>query len=281
VQHNNVDDSAWSLKIARADEHIADLRELVDVYLSSGAYRLKPERDQGVSRLRLHIDRQPPPQWSPIIGDALHNLRSALDARVVAVARDLVDRDLTDDEERPLALPLTTRHRDFRRATRQWSHALGEQPAATLVRIVSHLQRFGDPSPWRSEHLGIAGDADDAAHLHNDLVARLLRLGRLSNVDKHRRVHVALVAIGGLGGWGDVTGEHWWVEPGPLRDGEIIARVTVPAGHTFGDLSGWLRIGLPDTPVTLGLADDLDNLRYFTNEALDVIGHEARLSASR
>jgi len=141
---------------------------------------------------------------------------------------------------------------------------------------VSHLQRFGDPSPWRSQHLGVADNPEDAADLHGHLFARLLRLGRLSNVDKHRRVHVALIAIGGLAGWGEVPRGHWWVEPGPLRDGEIIARVTIPTGYTFSDLSGWLRIGLPDTPVTLGLADDLENLRYFTSEALDVIEHEAR-----
>ena len=61
-------DTAWSLKLDRAGEHLAQLRGLVAAYLASDAYRLVPERDEHESRLRLHIDRQPPPQWSPIIG---------------------------------------------------------------------------------------------------------------------------------------------------------------------------------------------------------------------
>lgn len=261
--------------MARAGEHINHLGALVAAYLESGAYRLVPERDENESRLRLHIDRRPPSQWSPIIGDVLHNLRSALDARLVAVAGDLVGRHLTDEEERSLALPIMGLRRDFLNITRPWTRALGQQVADTLRRIVLHLQPFGDPSPWRSRHLGLADDEAEAANMHGHLTRSLTRLGRLSNIDKHRRVHVTVLAPGGVTAFGDVPGQLWWVGPGPLRDGAVMARVTVPTGYIFGDLTGTLRIGLEDTPAPFGLAEDIDDLRYYVGQALDVIEHEA------
>lgn len=247
-------EAPWSLKMARAGEHIEHLRGLVAAYLGSGAYRLVSERDENESRLRLQIDRQPPSNWSPIIGDVLHNLRSALDSRVVAVAGDFVGRDLTDDEERSLALPITARRRDFLNVTRPWTGAVGEQHAETLRRVVLHLQPFGDPSPWRGRHLGIVDDDAQAAGPHRHLTRRLARLGRLSNIDKHRRVHVTVLAPGTVAAFGDVPGRLWWVGPGPMHDGAVMARVMVPAGYTFGDLTGNLRGGLDDTPAPLGLA---------------------------
>jgi hypothetical protein len=187
-----------------------------------------------------------------------------------------VGRDLTDDEERPIALPLAATAREFTDSTRRWSRALGDKPSATLRRIVRHLQPFGDPSPWRSQHLGIADADTDAADLHGHLTRRLARLGRLSNVDKHRRVHVTVLAPGGVAAFGDVPGNLWWVGPGPLHDGAVMARVIIPSGYTFGDLSGSLRVGLDDTPPPFGLDDDLDNLQYHVGQALDIMEHEAQ-----
>ena len=51
-------------------------------------------------------DTSIPVEWSAIVGDALHNLRSALDCFVVGLAESNLARALTADEERRLQFPI-------------------------------------------------------------------------------------------------------------------------------------------------------------------------------
>src|ERR1700722_15469893 len=80
------------LKLRRANKHIADINSLLSTFSDSDFYRLSIENDarQGTNFLRIDIDESgfPVDDAALIIGDALHNLRSALDQlyyRVVVV----------------------------------------------------------------------------------------------------------------------------------------------------------------------------------------------------
>jgi hypothetical protein len=71
-----------TLKIERANEHIAHLDSLLETFIHSGFYDLAVEKDtdSGKNFLRLTIKiALPAERYALIIGDALHNLRSALD----------------------------------------------------------------------------------------------------------------------------------------------------------------------------------------------------------
>jgi len=68
-------------KVERAKEHIAHLKQEVDVFLKSEPYVVLAENDEktGDRVFRVHIVRNIPMRLSIIAGDAIHNLRASLD----------------------------------------------------------------------------------------------------------------------------------------------------------------------------------------------------------
>jgi hypothetical protein len=79
------------LKIERARKHFDDLIRSINSYVddkSAYSIELEMDREKGVHTFRLRIHRAPPlEEWSLLIGDCLHNLRSALDHLFWALIR--------------------------------------------------------------------------------------------------------------------------------------------------------------------------------------------------
>ena len=73
------------LKLARANDHLEVLRDEIDSFLGTADAEkpygsvLQKDDETGKRRLCASVHRRPPPQISILIGDCLHNLRSALD----------------------------------------------------------------------------------------------------------------------------------------------------------------------------------------------------------
>jgi hypothetical protein len=69
------------LKIDRANEHIANLKATLAGFLKTNFYRLHVEKDpcDGANKLKFEVINSIPREVSLIIGDAIHNLRAALD----------------------------------------------------------------------------------------------------------------------------------------------------------------------------------------------------------
>jgi len=75
------------LKIKRANQHIEELRVILNDFLQTDFYRRRVESDKQAGRHTLTFEAQPFPDCIPlIVGDAMHNLRTALDF----VAYDIV-----------------------------------------------------------------------------------------------------------------------------------------------------------------------------------------------
>lgn len=76
------------LKIERAKHHVNDLNEQLDAFLARRPFKLvvryKPKRSQAI--LAVKTEEAIPPALSLVIGDAVHNLRSALDLTLYAMA---------------------------------------------------------------------------------------------------------------------------------------------------------------------------------------------------
>jgi hypothetical protein len=72
------------LKIGRAKQHIRDLDRDVRAFFDEGAYSLSFVKDAkaGTCFFRVNVHQPIPPYFALIIGDAIHNLRSALDQMV-------------------------------------------------------------------------------------------------------------------------------------------------------------------------------------------------------
>jgi hypothetical protein len=111
--------SAWWAKVDRAKHHINALASDIDSFLESTAYEVFAEPgeqpNETIYQLRMHFPI--PVHFSTTIGDALHNLRSALDCAAYEMARRHVGRDLTEKEELVCEFPI----RDDPHKLAQWS----------------------------------------------------------------------------------------------------------------------------------------------------------------
>ncbi|HEY0940326.1 MAG TPA: hypothetical protein VGE08_09545 [Steroidobacter sp.] len=69
------------LKIKRANKHIADLNDAINAFVQTDFYALsiEPDGNSGLNFLKFRQTQKTPCEFALIIGDAIHNLRSALD----------------------------------------------------------------------------------------------------------------------------------------------------------------------------------------------------------
>jgi hypothetical protein len=85
---------AWA-KLDRADEHLATLDSSLSVWRNSNSRPIsgRPNTDNTEHRFYVSLDVQPPlVRWGILIGDSVHNLRSALDHPAWQLAGDAASR---------------------------------------------------------------------------------------------------------------------------------------------------------------------------------------------
>ena len=76
------------LKIKRAEKHIAELKELVNEFAATVEYIMQPIAQTHTHTTYVFRFAKPPPCEVPVvIGDAVHNLRAALDIMICDIAR--------------------------------------------------------------------------------------------------------------------------------------------------------------------------------------------------
>ena len=166
---------AWPyLKVSRAESHIAELRGRVNTWLASDPISHRAAINEDRLGWTLHlVVRQAPPleEWATIVGDIVHNLRTALDALVWTLATaDGREPDRPTQVQFPIVLNSNNWDVEARRR-------LSDLPAKHVDRIKS-LQPFNHP----------AGEED-----HNALAL----LHRLDIDDKHRAGLTARVTPAG------------------------------------------------------------------------------------
>jgi hypothetical protein len=79
------------LKIKRAEQHINELNRILSTFVNPDFYRLRIEKEQNTARsiVKFEMTKPFPCEIPLVIGDAIHNLRSALDimaCEIVSVA---------------------------------------------------------------------------------------------------------------------------------------------------------------------------------------------------
>ena len=198
---------SWWLKVQRAQKHMVDIYHLARAYSETHPYEFirvrLPNRHHKV-RYTVRITEQPDPMLAVMVGDFVHNLRSALDHIVVAnVPRrerknayyPISHDDLwATDEHGNFVIKDDKRRDDFKRAIR------GLKPRAMTAVVIAQ--------PYQGtlvdqELLGI--------------------ISRLENADKHRELVVVLsgvsnvraVAIDRVGIGVDYTPSTWFIRMVP------------------------------------------------------------------
>jgi hypothetical protein len=201
------------LKLDRAREHLDDLRREVDEFLATEPYGVaaedEPEVHQRVYRVARYTD--PPTHLALIIGDVVHNARCALDHFAQVAAAQGAGRPLTDKESRRIQFPLEPTPGRFKRQVKD-GRLLHVDPS--LVGWIEALQPYEQGLPLRGwiHPLGI--------------------LRHLSNIDKHRRLHVLgmVVTIDGLDAFVSIPGLTLTPMLGPetLEIGTELLRANLP-----------------------------------------------------
>lgn len=228
-------DSATA-KYHRGQLHLAAIAQAVEAYQEDEPWTLKSEPDGDELVHRLTINRQPPTEWGPIVGDFLHNMRSALDN----VACGLVHNFDAGVDVRNMQFPLNP----AKLSNEAWR--LGKNRRAIEV----------------------------VAAIHRRHGAALELLQRLSNQDKHRmvtraavRMQVARLEKDEEGRFvslicGPEVDRDTWKRP--LESGDIVSRGKLPgAGVGFR-----LALMVDDEPIEIV---ELNKIRDAVAETLDFL----------
>lgn len=222
-------------KVERADKHIAELESTIKGFIDGDPYEVlgEEEAETGHLVLRLH-EKIPLPSRniSLIAGDAVHNLRSALDLLYCALVKDNGGTPGTDD-----AFRISKHRKSFE------SGALPEiekRLSSGAFKVMSNLQ------PYRGGH------------------NPFWQLHQLDIIDKHRLLLTTTASVGeviqtvspvgereiAIGGGLTVSGIKLAYAPAdkrcPLNDGDEVLRQTTKPHH---DVEFAFQVALHEPPI--------------------------------
>jgi hypothetical protein len=243
--------AAWVLKIARARKHRAELDIAAGAYLRTGPYRLdeSPGEHEHTTDITFRIVEPVPPELSVMVGDVLHNLRSALDAFAFELACSHFGPSLEDNEtvRRASAFPIVLSQEELL----LWFQRGGKARAALFGMRELEALHWAQSSYWSDEAARVTGTPRDMAQA--EAFDPLSRLERLHNMDKHRRLAVAAYSLDLLS-WGTngdlpTARRVFDVPRPPWSDGQRVAVVYDPPSEAEDQPLQW--------QLQLGLTDDL------------------------
>jgi hypothetical protein len=223
--NNDMNDflSGSRLKVARAKDHIMEVAIQSTSFFESKPHRIFSERDaQGTGfTVKLRLERPIPDKISVVVGDALSQLRSALDVLVCSAA---LNNGATNTKN--IYFPFAKDAAEF------------ELPATQRkIEKLSNGDRMvvGAFKPYKGG---------------NDL---LWSLNALCNIDKHNR----LIAVGGMGGRINamhLTGGQYFI-PAPRRqplDKDVVLIVGRSGNPPQGDINLSLDIAFREVELVAG-----------------------------
>ena len=224
------------VKLDNADRHLLALDAAIGTYLASQPIYLDGHHDAAASKwvVTVRVREEPPAEIGAIVGDVAHNLRSALDQLTWQLA--LLTTDSVYDRTQ---FPIVAEQDDYPRVAARQLQSLRPEHVAFVERLQPYHgdDRTADP---------------------------LYLLNRLSNVDKHRQLHLAntglygaSIRIGDFQGYaiGGIS-----IEFGLFTDGSTIALIDV-----YDDQSGrepYMNVGI-DGAFDLGAEVDGEELSVF------------------
>lgn len=175
------------LKIRRAEDHLADLKQIAKTALDPSRYHLALEFDPQTKKhvYTLHGVPAIDPGWSLVVGEILYNLRSALDHLAWQL---VIHEGGTPGDKTQFPIRKTPFDQKGNWVTPQVRDEPG-QPAISDPLILDALEEV---QPYR-------GPVGEPASFYD---SPLRRLSILNNIDKHRLLIVVVHVLD--------TGEMWW-----------------------------------------------------------------------
>jgi hypothetical protein len=214
------------VKLNRAQEHLQALGREIESFLGGHLYDAAVEDDGTVHPVvRLRNVTHPRAELSALIGDFIYNVRSALDHAAYDLTRLGSGNPPPQALARRSAFPIFNNGPAYRRR-----HKNG-QPTRTS----GHWKVQGMPSAARGRI-----ERFQPYHRRKRPTAKSLWiLEELSNVDKHRLLHLTTTDLTGATYKVTASGQKLWVQElktklGPLQEGAIVTRIRAdvdPGAH--------------------------------------------------
>jgi hypothetical protein len=206
-------DAAWWAKLRRANTHRETLAKLVDEFGASEPYTLDPEPGDRPDEVayRLRIRREAPAGISTVVGDVLHNLRSALDSLAYELAVQSKGAALTKRESAVTGFPWVASPREYEGffglgvAPRDCDDA-GRLRGGIYTPEARNAMRVAQPFWWIE--MANLPEPERRQHAEEDFQwSAIHRLRQLSNIDKHPRLPSLGVAWPEMLYWGSDEGD--------------------------------------------------------------------------
>jgi len=211
-------EAAWHAKLSRANTHRETLGKLVDEFEASQPYTLTPEPGDKPDEMayRLRIPKEAPAEISTVVGDVLHNLRSALDSLAYELAVRSKGQALTKEEERLTSFPWCQHPSEYDGLMQGSLYGPEAQKAMRVAQPFYLAEMANEPESQRRQH-----SEEDFKW------SGIYRLGQLSNIDKHRRLPAIGVGWPTLLSW---EGNDTWLRGGrmPPTDNTILCYMVGP-----------------------------------------------------
>ncbi|MBI4479466.1 MAG: hypothetical protein HY651_05545 [Acidobacteria bacterium] len=199
------------LKLIRAEEHLSLLDRRIEEYFNGKPLEVVKEADAEFVRFVLRIREQPAPYLGVIIGDCLHNMRSALDHLLWQFINFPLPKEIRANK---LSFPIFLKEVRYREEME--SNRLPRCISKEAMTLIDGLQPY---------HGG------DQANMH-----ALWFLHELSNRDKHKMIHTTAgaaicdeVALAGTMNPALFSGI---VNPAILKDGAELFRLPLAKNAT-------------------------------------------------
>jgi hypothetical protein len=219
--------TSWLAKLNHANGHLRRLRQVCDEYRARRPFYVEAEPTDRADKVqyRLHHEIPIPRDVPLIVGDILHNLRSALDSLVLGLIEHAEGRRLGEDEAVACQFPIYPDPDGFEK--------FFDNHKALRARLMPDELRdaMRGVQPFHLDEWAIArGIADETRYAENAEYDALCTLNKVSNIDKHRRVAFTLLWPN-FAGWGSDTGldQRWIPGNGEFTDGKIV-------GYIIGDV---------------------------------------------
>jgi hypothetical protein len=230
----------WRVKLKQAELHLRRYAEAASAYLDEANVHLEypTDPDAGTIDVVLRADSPPPGLLGAIIGDILHNLRSALDSIAWESCKKA---GVPAKKEREVYFPITWLPKDWPKESKQ---KLPNVPASQLAEF-EYLQ------PWYYDEQARKLDLDvPYEHAKQN---PLWQIHSLAKFDRHRTLTPLLARINGtwLGTPEDTSVRIVGVFPGPWKPDDIVMRWGIDPPEALERVS-------PDGEVTLTLRESND-----------------------
>lgn len=243
-------EAPWWARLRRAWNHIGEVQQRVSTLQQAQPWSIQREPtipDGWTYRFRTH---QPiPADLSAAVGDAVANMRAALDYIAYELARHHVGT-MNDSEEAATEFPICKDKAAFDKffTTDRKGRLRAKLYGAAERSALQCVQPFALTDEMRA--MGVKPGTDPDTDLLTD---HAYGLNTLWNIDKHRRLPGLAWAVEGPGWFsGDVTG-CWWrqhaSELAYLRDGTMLGELHGPSPSGAPPLE-------PNFTIDLVLTDD-------------------------